>query len=359
MRGNDELQGAVFSYVSAEQRIAADHPLRRIRTMTDAALRELSRDFEQLYAAGGRPSIAPEKLLRALLLQVLYARRSERLLMEEMNYNLLFRWFVGLEMDDGVWDVSVFTKNRERLVGGAVAQKFFAAVVQQARGAGLLSDEHFTVDGTLIEAWASRRSFVEKKDPPTRGTGARGRKLLRDTHESTTDPEARLFQRSRAAESRPSYLGHVITENRNGLVVAACVTQSSTKAEREAGLQMLAGVPRARGKKVTLGADKGFQEERFIAGLRALGVVPHVAEYAVPSKHWPNWLRPEEREDHGFEKSQRKRKRVEQVFGWIKQAAGMRQTKFRGRRRVEWMFQLAASALNLRRMQRLLAPAAG
>jgi len=262
-------------------------------------------------------------------------------------------------MDDAVWEVSVFTKNRERLVGGAVAQKFFAAVVQQARGAGLLSDEHFTVDGTLIEAWASRRSFVEKKDPPTRGTGARGRKLLRDTHESTTDPEARLFRRSRAAESRPSYLGHVITENRNGLVVAACVTQSSTKAEREAGLQMLAGVPRARGKKVTLGADKGFQEERFIAGLRALGVVPHVAEYAVPSKHWPNWLRPEEREDHGFEKSQRKRKRVEQVFGWIKQAAGMRQTKFRGRRRVEWMFQLAASALNLRRMQRLLAPAAG
>jgi len=359
MRGNDEQQGAVFSYVSTEQRIAADHPLRTIRVMTDRALRELSSEFDQLYAVGGRPSIAPERLLRALLLQVLYGRRSERLLMEEMNYNLLFRWFVGLEMDDAVWDVTVFTKNRERLLAGEVAEKFFQAVVKQAQEAGLLSDEHFTVDGTLLEAWASRRSFVEKKDPPTRGTGAWGQKLLRDTHESTSDPEARLFRRSRAAEARPSYLGHVITENRNGLVVAACVTQSSTKAEREAGLQMLDRVRRALGKRVTLGGDKGFQEERFIAGLRARGVVPHVAEYAVESKHWPNWLRPEERDDPGFGESQRKRKRVEQVFGWIKEVAGLRQMKFRGRRRVEWMFRLAASALNLRRMQRLLAPAAG
>ena len=355
MRGNDEQQGAVFSYVSAEQRIAADHPLRKMRAMTDAALRELSAEFDQLYAAGGRPSIAPEKLLRALLLQVLYTRRSERLLMEEMNYNLLFRWFVGLEMDDPVWEVTVFPKNRERLLAGAVAQKFFAAVVKQARVAGLLSDEHFTVDGTLLEAWANRRSFVEKQEPPRRGTGARGRKLLRDTHESKTDPEARLFRRSQAVEARPSYLGHVITENRNGLVVAACVTQSSTKAERAAGLEMLDGVPRALGKKATLGADKGYQEERFIAGLRARGIVPHVAEYAVVSKHWPNWLRPEEREDPGFGESQRKRKLVEQVFGWIKEVAGLRRTKFRGRRRVEWMFHLAVSALNLRRMQRLLA----
>jgi transposase len=357
MRGNDEQQGAVFSYVSAEQRIAAEHPLRRIRAMTDAALRELSAEFDGLYAAGGRPSIAPERLLRALLLQVLYSRRSERLLMEEMNYNLLFRWFVGLEMDDEVWDVTVFTKNRERLIAGAVAQKFFAAVLKQARGGDLLSDEHFTVDGTLIEAWASRRSFVEKPDSPQRGTGARGRKLLRDTHESKTDPEARLFRRSQAAESRPSYLGHVITENRNGLVVAACLTQSSTKAEREAALAMLEQVSDGR-RKITLGADKGYQEERFIAGLRARQVVPHVAEYAVTSRHWPNWLRTEEREDPGFVQSQQKRKRVEQVFGWIKHVAGMRQTKFRGRRRVEWMFQLAAAALNLRRLQRLLPQAA-
>ena len=355
MRGNDEQQGAVFSYVSAEQRIAADHPLRKMREMTDVALRQLSAEFDQIYAAGGRPSIAPEKLLRALVLQVLYTRRSERLLMEEMNYNLLFRWFVGLEMDDPVWDVTVCTKTRERLLAGAVAQKFFQAVVEQARAAGLLSDEHFTVDGTLLEAWASRRSFVEKKDPPARGTGAWGQKLLRDTHESTTDPEARLFKRSRGAPARASYLGHVITENRNGLVVAACVTQSSTKAEREAGLEMLDGVRRGVGKKATLGADKGYQEERFIAGLRARGIVPHVAEYAVATKHWPNWLRADEREDPGFGESQRKRKRVEQVFGWIKEVAGLRRTKFRGRRRVEWMFHLAVSALNLRRMQRLLA----
>jgi transposase len=357
MRGNDEQQGAVFSYVSAEQRIAAEHPLRGIRAMTDAGLRELSPEFDSLYAAGGRPSIAPERLLRALLLQVLYSRRSERLLMEEMNYNLLFRWFVGLEMDDEVWDVTVFTKNRERLLAGEVAQKFFVAVLKQARGAGLLSDEHFTVDGTLLEAWASRRSFVEKKEPPQRGTGARGRKLLRDTHESKTDPEARLFRRSQAAESRPSYLGHVITENRNGLVMAACVTQSSTKAEREAGLAMLPQVSDGR-RKITLGADKGYQEERFIAGLRARQVVPHVAEYAA-CKNWPNWLRAEERDDPGFVESQKKRKRVEQVFAWLKHTAGLRQTKFRGRRRVEWMFHLAVSALNLLRMQRLLAAAAG
>jgi transposase len=324
--------------------------------MTDAALRELSPCFDELYAAGGRPSIAPERLLRALLLQVLYSRRSERLLMEEMNYNLLFRWFVGLEMDDEVWDVTVFTKNRERLIAGQVAQRFFAAVVKQAGAAGLLSDEHFTVDGTLIEAWASRRSFEKKPDPPERGTGARGRKLLRDTHQSKTDPEARLFRRSKTVESRPSYLGHVLTENRNGLVVAACVTQSSSRAEREAALQMLGQVSDGR-RKITLGADTAYQEEHFLAGLRARQVVPHVAEYTVASNISRNWLRAEERDDPGFQQSQKKRKRVEQVFGWIKHVAGMRQSKFRGRRRVEWMFQLAAAALNLRRLARFQAQA--
>jgi len=357
MRGTDEQQGAAFSYVSAEQRIAAEHPLRRIRAMTDEALRELSAEFDGLYAVGGRRSIAPERLLRALVLQVLYSRRSERLLMEEMNYNLLFRWFVGLEMDDEVWDVTVFSKNRERLIAGEVAQKFFTAVLKQARGAGLLSDEHFTVDGTLIAAWASRRSFVEKRDPPQRGTGARGRKLLRDTHESKTDGEARLFRRSQAAESRPSYLGHVITENRNGLVVAASVTQSSTKAEREAALAMLPQVSDGR-RRITLGADKGYQEREFLQRLRDWRVVPHVAEYGGKPRPWLGGLRAEERNDPGFETSQKKRKRVEQVFGWIKHVAGLRQTKFRGRKRVQWMFQLAAAALNLRRLQRLL-PQAG
>ncbi len=358
MRGNDEQQGAVFSYVSAEQRIAADHPLRRIRAMTDGALKELSPELDRLYASGGRPSIAPEKLLRALLLQVLYSRRSERLLMEEMNYNLLFRWFVGLEMDDAVWDVTVFTKNRERLLAGEISQKFLQAVVKQARSGGLLSDEHFTVDGTLIEAWANRRSFVEKPEPPQRGTGARGRKLLRDTHESQTDPEARLFRRSQAGEARPSYLGHVITENRNGLVVAGCVTQSSTKAEREAALTMLPEMSNGRGR-TTLGADKGYQERAFLERLRSWRVVPHVAEYGGKPRPWLGGLRAEERNDPGFEQSQKKRKRVEQVFGWIKEVAGMRQTKFRGRRRVEWMFRMALSALNLLRMQRLLPATTG
>ena len=354
MRGNDEQQNAVFSYVSAEQRIAADHPLRRVRAMTDAALKELWAEFDRLYAAGGRPSIAPEKLLRALLLQILYARRSERMLMEEMDYNLLFRWFVGLEMDDRVWDVTVFTKNRERLMAGEISQKFLQAVLRQA--GALLSDEHFTVDGTLIEAWASRRSFERKPDPPERGTGARGRKLLRDTHESKTDPEARLFRRSKAAESRPSYLGHVLTENHSGLVVAACVTQSSSRAEREAALGMLDTLP-SRAERITLGADKGYQEEQFIAGLRARRIVPHVAEYEVSTQQFPNWLREEERNDPGFVHSQKKRKRVEQVFAWLKHTVGLRQTKFRGRRRVDWLFRLAAAALNLVRLHRLLAPA--
>src|SRR5271157_3424323 len=352
MRGNDEQQGAVFSYVSAEQRIASDHPLRQIRAMTDAALRELSAEFDALYAAGGRPSIAPERLLRALLLQVLYARRSERLLMEEMNYNLLFRWFVGLEMDDEVWDVTVFTKNRERLVAGEVAQKFFAAVLKQARGAALLSDEHFTVDGTLLEAWASRRSFEKKPGPPQRGTGARGRKLLRDTHASKTDPEARLFKRSGAVEAKPSYLGHVITENRHGLVGEANVTEAGQRAGREAALSMVGKLRRPG--PATLGADKAYQEEHFIAALREQNFTPHVAEYA-PSKHWPNWLRKEEREQAGFARSQQKRKLVEQVFGWIKVSAGMRRTKLRGKRRVDWMFRLAATAYNLVRMRKLLA----
>ena len=341
----------MYSYRTTEMRVPADHPLRSLRRMCDEALRKLSPGLERLYAKTGRPSIAPELLLRALLLQALYAIRSERMLMEQLDYNLLFRWFVGLTMDAAVWDATVFTKNRDRLIAGEVAQEFFLAVREQAERAGLLSDEHFTVDGTLLEAWASRRSFHPRPDPPDRGTGAGGQKLLRDTHVSSSDGEARLFKRAGAAESRPSYLGHVITENRHGLVVAACVTESSSKAEREAGLRMLERVRRRAG--ATLGGDKGYQEQRFIQGLRARHMVPHVAEYA-PSKNWPNWLRAEERQHPGFAQSQQKRKLVEQVFGWIKHTAGMRRTKLRGRGRVEWGFQLAAAAYNLVRMRSLL-----
>ena len=229
----------MFSYVDLEQRVPAEHPLRAIRQMVDQALADLWLHFEALYARRGRPSIPPEQLLRALLLQALYAIRSERQLMEQVDFNLLYRWFVGLGMDESAWDATVFSKNRDRLLQGEVAQRLLLAVVEQARAQNLLSEEHFTVDGTLLEAWANRNRFAPKDPPPAKGTGARGRKLLRDTHESTTDPEARLYKKSTAGEAKPSYLGHGIIENRNGLVVAACATQSSTTAEREAALAML------------------------------------------------------------------------------------------------------------------------
>src|SRR5271165_5131571 len=234
MRGNEKPQAAMFSYVDLEQRVPAKHPLRAIRQMVDQALADLWLHFEALYARRGRPSIPPEQLLRALLLQVLYGLRSERQLMEQVDYNLLYRWFVGLGMDESAWDATVFTKNRDRLLQGEVSQRLLVAVVEQARAQSLLSEEHFTADGTLLEAWANRNSFEPKDPPPTKGTGSRGKKCLRDTHESRTDPEARLYKKSTAGEAKPSYLGHVIVENRNGLVVAACATQSSTTAEREA-----------------------------------------------------------------------------------------------------------------------------
>lgn len=297
MRRTDEEQGAVFSYVGLEERVPKDHPLRGIRQMIDRALRELDSELARLYARGGRPSIPPERLIRAQLLQVLYSIRSERQLMEQMDYNLLFRWFVGLSMDDRVWDVTVFTKNRERLLAGGISQQLLVAVVEQARTAGLLSEEHFTVDGTLLQAWASRRSFARKQEPPSRGTGARGRKLLRDTHQSKTDPEARLFRKSGSAAVVPSYLGHVLTENRHGLIVGAMVTQSGTAAERQAALELLDRVKPVRGS--TVGADKSYQWEDFIDGLRARGMRPHVAEHE-PSRNWPNWLCAEERHDRAW-----------------------------------------------------------
>jgi len=351
MRGTDDHQESVFSYIGLEQRVPKDHPLRGIRAMADRALRELDTEFEQMYAQRGRPSIAPEKLIRAQLLQVLYSVRSERQLMEQMDYNLLFRWFVGLNIDDPIWDVTVFTKNRERLIEGEVAERMLLAVVEQARAHQLLSEEHFTVDGTLIQAWASRRSFHEKPDPPTRGTGTRGRKLLRDTHESATDPEARLYKKNGAAAAVPSYLGHVVTENRHGLVVAAMVTQSSTTAEQEAALAMVDKLKRT--EPSTLGADKSYQHEQFVKQLRARRIRPHVAEYATNPK-WPNWLTEEERRSKGFSLSQRKRKLVEKVFGWAKQERAARQVKLRGTARVDWLFRLLATAHNLLRMQKLI-----
>jgi transposase len=351
MRGDDQQQDAMFSYVSLERRVAKNHPLRAIRQMADAALRELDGEFQRLYARCGRRSIPPERLIRALLLQALYSIRSERQLMEQVDLNMLYRWFVGLNLDEAIWDVTVFTKNRDRLIAGEVAGQLLLAVVEQARAHGLLSEDHFTVDGTLIQAWASRRSFREKSDPPSRGTGARGRKLLRDTHESATDPESRLYKKSAAAAAVPSYVGHVVTENRNGLVVEAMVTQASKTAEAEAALAMLGRLK--RGTHCTLGADKSYQQELFVQRLRALSVRPHVAEYA-PNPKWLNWLSKEERNEAGYAISQRKRKLVEKVFGWAKQDRAARQVKLRGRDRVDWLFRLLVTAHNLVRMQKLI-----
>jgi transposase len=350
MRGEDRQQAAMFSYVTMEQRIPSDHPMRRIRAMADRALAKMDAVLDGVYSDLGRPSIAPERLLRAQLLMILYSIRSERQLMEQIHFNLLYRWFVGLEMDDAVWDEKVFSKNRARLIGAEASRQLLLAVIEEAGAHQLLSEEHFTVDGTLLQAWASRRSFKEKADPPKRGTGTRGRKLLRDTHESTTDPDARLYRKCSAGAAVPGYLGHVITENRNGLVVAAMATQASTVAERQAALQMLQRLK--RGKGVTLGADKGYQEERFVGALRRLEVTPHVAEYE-PNPKWRNWLTASERNDPGLAVSQKKRKLVEKVFGWMKQDK-LRQIKLRGLRRVDWLFQLAAAAHNLLRMSKLI-----
>jgi transposase len=353
MRGSDEQQEIVFSYVSAEQRIPQDHPLRPIREMVDRALAEMDLHFQALYARRGRPSIPPEKLVRALLLMILYSIRSERQLMEHINYNLLYRWFVGLTMDDEVWSPTVFTKNRERLMQGEVSERFFDAVLAQARERHLLSEEHFTVDGTLIRAWASRNSFHAKDEPPTKGTGASGKLLLRDTHESKTDVQARLYKKAGAAASVPSYLGHVITENRNGLVVANCATQSSTTAEREACLKMLDQMARGQGP-ITLGADKQYQDPQFIRALRGREVVPHVAEYEKGANLGKNSLTEDERSSEGLHVSQRKRKLVEKVFGWSKLDRVLRQVKVRGLAKVEALFCLAMATHNLRRMQTLI-----
>ena len=357
MRGEDEKQSAMFSYVTLEQRIPSDHPLRIIRGMTDRALERMDSKFDELYSATGRPSIAPERLIRGLLLQVLYSVRSERQLIEQLDYNLLFRWFVGLEMDDEVWDVTVFTKNRERLIGGAVSQELLQAVLVEARENNLLSEEHFTVDGTLIQAWAAGRSFEEKSDPPQpgEGSGCGGEVLLRDKVESKTDAEARLFKKATADKSVPSYQGHVLMENRNGLVVGAEASQSATNAEREVALELLDRVLVTRNpeQEVTAGADTQYQEEKFVEGLRQRKIAPHISEY-VKGNLGKNSLNETERADPRRTISQQKRKLIERVFGWAKLDRPLRQVKLRGLKRVDWFFRLAITAYNLVRMRRLI-----
>jgi transposase len=358
MRGADERGEGLFSYVSCEARVPLDHPLRPIRAIVDEALEVLSPEFEALYAKAGRPSIPPEKLLRALLLQAFYSVRSERQLMEQLDYNLLFRWFVGLAMDAPVWDATVFTKNRERLLAGEIAAKFMAAVLKQPRVKKLLSDEHFSVDGTLIEAWASLKSFRAKDgsgEPPGPGrNGERnfhGEKRTNETHASTTDPEAKLFKKGAGQQARMAFMGHLLMENRNGLVVGASLTEATGTAERDAARALVADLPR-RGR-ITVGADKAYDTAEFVAALRRLEATPHVAQCITA--HRGSRIDGRTTRHPGYAVSQRVRKRIEEPFGWIKTVAAFRKTRHRGTARVGWMFTLNAAAYNLVRLPKLLA----
>jgi transposase len=350
MRGNDIDQGLMFSYLSPENRIPTDHPLRVIRTMTDVALGKMSGHFAGLYSALGRRSIPPEKLLRALLLQVFYSVPSERRLMEQLDYNLLFRWFVGLNMDEPVWDATTFSKNRQRLLNGDVARVFFGEVIAQARAQELLSNEHFTVDGTLLEAWAGIQSYQKKDAPPERGSGARGKVLLRDTHECQTDPEAHLYRKSNSGPFQLSYLGHVLMENRSGLPVGARVTSASRQGEWEAGVDRIKAITGGK-RRVTLGADRAYDEAKFIEQLRALRVTPHVHKYEHENRR--SHLDGRTTRHAGYQISLKKRSRIEHIFGWLKTTGMMRKVRHRGRALVEWMFTLAVSGYNLVRLSRL------
>jgi transposase len=349
----------LFSYVDLESRVRPNHPLRPIREIVNAALEALSADFEAIYAPGvGRPSIAPERLLRALLLQAFYGVRSERQLIERLDYDLLFRWFVGLGVDEAVWDQTSFSKNRDRLLEGDIAAKFLVAVTQHPKVKRLLSSEHFSVDGTLIEAWASMKSFRAKDgsdEPPAPGrNGERdfhGEKRANDTHQSTTDPDARLFRKGPGREAKLCFMGHALMENRNGLVVDACLTRADGHAERIAALHMIE--PRAdRPGRISVGADKGYDTEDFVNELRAMNVAPHVAAKAKSSAVDGRTTR-----HAGYKASQIARKRIEEAFGWAKGAARMGRTKHRGLARVGWQFSLAMAAYNLVRLPKLLAAA--
>jgi transposase len=354
MRGKDEQQLDVFSYISPEQRVPHDHPLRALRVMTDEALRELQPRFNKLYAKTGRPSIAPEKLLRALLLQALYSVRSERLLMEQLDYNLLFRWFVGLNMDDTIWDVTVFTKNRERLLDGDIAEAFFQAVLQQARERSLLSDEHFTVDGTLIEAWASEKSYQPRPGPPPakgQGSGSGGEVLKADTHGSITDPDARMYRKGLKTGWKLQHMAHAVSENQHGLVVATAVSHCSPKAERQVAITMLRRLKRTMKVRV-VAADKGYHERDFVDAMAEMGVAAHVPHY---KRRRRCLVDPQLYDQPEYGASQRKRKWIERFFSWLKNTASLRKTRHRGHPKLDWNFTLAAAAYNLVRIATLTA----
>jgi transposase len=362
MRGQDRQQSSMFSYLSPERRVRKDHPLRTIRAMADEALDNMSKRFDAMYAKTGRPSIPPEKLLRAQLIQMLYSVRSERLLMEEIDYSVLFRWFVGMNLDEPVWDVTVFTKNRDRLLDGDVAREFLIEVVNQARDQGLTSDEHFTVDGTLIEAWASLKSFHRKgetnpppEDPGNPTVDFHGETRSNDTHESTTDPDALLARKGNGKEAKLSYNGNLLIENRNGLIVTTEVFQANGTAERDAALVMLEQIPSAH--RVTVGADKAYDTNGFVAECRNMKVTPHVAQNTKRSGG--SAIDHRTTRHDGYAISQRKRKRIEESFGWLKTIALLRKVRHRGIFKVGWVFTFAAAAYNLVRMRNLLATPVG
>ena len=370
MRGLDGRSGSLFSYVDLEARVRRDHPLRAIREIANAALEGLSEDFAALYPPRlGRPSVPPERLLRAMLLQAFYGIRSERQLMERMEFDLLFRWFVGLGVDDAAWDHSSFTTNRDRLLEGEIAAKFLAAILAQPRVRRLLSSDHFSVDGTLIEAWASAKSFrrIDGDDNDPQGPGRNAErgfhkeKRSNETHRSTTDPQARLYRKGDGQPARLCYMGHALMENRNGLVVGGGVTQATGTAEREAALALVDARPdRSRGsrRRITLGADKAYDVTAFVEDLRARAVTPHIAvngHLTKTGKRRRSAIDNRTTHHAGYAVSQRCRKRIEEVFGWLKTAAGMAKTKFRGRSRVDAAFTLGLAAYNLIRLPKLLA----
>ena len=359
MRGRDRQTAKLFSYVSPDALVPKDHPLRAIKVLVDAALDRLSADFAAIYARTGRPSIPPEKLLRALLLQALFSVRSERQLMQQISYNMLFRWFLDLAIDAPVWDVTVFTKNRDRLLQGDIARGFLAAVLDDGQVKPLLSSEHFSVDGTLIEAWASMKSFRPRDgsgEPPAPGrNGERdfhGEKRSNATHASTTDPDARLFRKSAGQPSQLCHMGHLLMENRNALVVDTALTKATGTAEREAAASMLGARP--AGGRITVGGDKLFDTKDFVAEMRRIGVTPHVAQHTNGRR---SAIDRRTTRHAGYAVSQRIRKRIEEAFGWIKTVGGLRQTRHRGTERVGWMFTLTAAAYNLMRIRTLLAAA--
>jgi transposase len=358
MRGTDQQQSHVFSYISPEQRVRKDHPLRPIRTMVDEILKQLSPQFHKMYAKVGRPSIPPEQLLRAQLLQMLYSVRSERLLMEEMDYNILFRWFVGLNLDDPVWDATVFTKNRDRLLEAEVAKEFLARVVGQARANGWTSDEHFTVDGTLLEAWASVKSFQPKDkkrwpppdDPGNPTVNFRGEKRSNQTHESNSDPNALLARKGPGKEAKLSYSGNLLVENRNGLIISSTVWEATGTAERDAAMALLQEVPGTG--RLTVGGDKGFDTAEFVRECRNMRVTPHVAQNLGRRGGSSIDDRTTRHVSYGI--SQKKRKRIEECFGWLKTIALLRKVRHRGTLKVDWIFAFACAAYNLVRMRNLM-----